>query len=419
MEETLEFWFDFSCPYAFIASTRVEAVAERTGATLVPRPILLGGLFRAIGQPTDVSASLGAAKARYNALDVQRQARLWDVPLTFPKGHPLRTVTPLRALLAAGEPRMDLIHRFYRAYWIEGVDISTDAGTARVLGEAGLDADALLAKARTDAIKDALRQRTDEAVARGVFGVPTFGTGKHIQFGQDRLAVVEAALGGNPPSLAEAVGAGETEGAPLSPVDFWFDYSSPFSAIAAARAEAAFGDALRMRPMLLGGVFRDVGMDNLPMQAMSPPKRVWAGHDMARQARDARMPFRWPSRFPMRTILPLRMTLAAGPDTAEGRALIRAFYRAYWCDDRNIGEADEASAIASEAGLDGPALVQATAAPEIKEQLIANGSEAVAAGVFGAPTFVVHHADGERSLYWGNDRLELALLAARGDRRAR
>ncbi len=412
MEKTLEFWFDFTCPYAYMASTRVEALAAEIGATLEPKPILLGGLFRAIGQPDDLAASLGAAKARHGADDVRRSAALWEVPLSYPPGHPRRTVTALRALLASGAPMMPLVHRFYRAYWVEGVDIATDAGVSEVLIAAGLDAAAILERTKSDAIKDALRARTDEAIRRGVFGVPSFALGKRLQFGQDRMEVFLKDAGGSGLISTPAVH-------DRAPIDFWFDYSSPFSAIAAARAEALVGSSLRMRPMLLGGIFRDVGMVDLPMQAMSPPKRVWAGHDMARQARDAGMEFRWPSRFPMRTILPLRMTLAAGPDTEGGRALICAFYKAYWTDDRDIADPETCAAVATEAGLDGAALIAATEAPEVKASLIANGSEAIRAGVFGAPTFVVHHPDGERSLYWGNDRLEMAILAADGDRRVR
>jgi 2-hydroxychromene-2-carboxylate isomerase len=415
MENTLEFWFDFTCPYAYMASTRVEALATEIGATLEPKPILLGGLFRAIGQPDNLAASLGAAKARHGADDVRRSAALWDVPLTYPPGHPRRTVTALRALLAAGEPMMPLVHRFYRAYWVDGVDISTEAGVAQVLDAAGLDAPTILERAKSDAIKDELRARTDAAVSRGVFGVPSFAMGKMLQFGQDRMDVFRPPAEPHYALICTPPAYGPTP----SHIDFWFDYSSPFSAIAAARAEALVGSRLRMRPMLLGGIFRDVGMVNLPMQAMSPPKRVWAGHDMARQAREAGMQFRWPSRFPMRTILPLRMTLAAGPDTEGGRALIRALYKAYWTDDRDIADPETCAAVATEVGLDGPALVAATEAPEVKATLITNGSEAVAAGVFGAPTFVVHHADGERSLYWGNDRLEMALRAADGDTRVR
>lgn len=412
MENTLEFWFDFTCPYAYMASTRVEALAAAIGATLEPRPVLLGGLFRALGQPDNLAASLGAAKARHGADDVRRCAALWEVPLTYPPGHPRRTVTALRALLASGAPMMPLVHRFYRAYWVDGVDIATDAGVAQVLAEAGLDAPAILERATSDAIKAELRTRTDEAVSRGVFGVPSFAVGKQLQFGQDRMEVFRKTA-----SVPDAIGT--PQGNTRAPIDFWFDYSSPFSAIAAAHAEALVGESLRMRPMLLGGIFRDVGMVNLPMQSMSPPKRVWAGHDMARQAREAGLAFRWPSRFPMRTILPLRMTLAAGPDTEGGRALIRAFYKAYWTDDRDIADPETCAAIATEAGLDGPALALATEAPEVKATLITNGSEAVGAGVFGAPTFIVHHADGERSLYWGNDRLEMAIRAADGDARVR
>src|SRR5688572_437763 len=196
MAKTLEFWFDFSCPYAYVASTRVEALAERVGARLAVRPMLLGGVFQARGTPQNLSSTLAPAKARHNLADMQRQARAAGVPLVMPVGHPLRTVDALRCVLAAGEPFMPLAHRFYRAYWAEGRDLSRREVVAEIVGEAGLNVEEVMTRAGSDEIKAELRRRTDEAVARGVFGVPTMFVDGELYWGADRLDMVEEALGG-------------------------------------------------------------------------------------------------------------------------------------------------------------------------------------------------------------------------------
>ena len=131
----VEFWFDFSCPYAYVASTRVEALAQRVGAQLDPRPMLLGGVFRARGTPQNLSATLNPAKAAHNMHDMRRQAQMAGVPLHMPAGHPLRTVEALRCVLAVGAPFMPLAHRFYRAYWAEGRDLSTPETVAQATGD--------------------------------------------------------------------------------------------------------------------------------------------------------------------------------------------------------------------------------------------------------------------------------------------
>ena len=405
----IDFWFDFSCPYAYLASTQIEAVAERTGATLHPKPMLLGGVFRAVGQSQKLFETYSGAKNAHMAADLRRWAALWDVPLKFPTGHPLRTVTALRSMLVVGEPFMPLAHAFFRAYWVDGIDLSTDEGVAAVLIAQGHDAQAVLEAARDQTVKDDLRARTDEALAAGVFGAPATVVDGALHWGQDRLDVVERLLGGDPAPLNADV-----EG-PLPATDFWFDYSSPFASIAALRVASVFGDSVRFKPMLLGGVFHALGGPIVPLETFSPSKRRWSATDMVRQAADAGLDFKWPSRFPMRTMLPLRVTLLAGPDTPGGRALTARLVRAYWEEDRDISSPEVVAACCDDVGLDGAALVEGTSAPEIKLALRTNTEAAVEAGVFGAPTTVVHHQDGDTSLYWGNDRLEMAARAAAGD----
>jgi 2-hydroxychromene-2-carboxylate isomerase len=331
----------------------------------------------------------------------------------MPANHPLRSVEALRALLVVGvdSPRFwPLVHALYRAYWAQGVDISTPAGLRSVLGSiAGLDVEAVLEQSNADAIKQQLRERTDEAIARGIFGVPSFVVGDELWWGVDRMDQVERALGG------------QVEAAQLdvrAPIDVWFDYSSPFAYLGVTKAERALGDRARYRPMLLGAVFKQVGTADVPMFQQSEAKRRLTALDMHRQAADAGAPFSFPSRFPMNTVLALRVTLLARAcESAESRRLVHRIFRAFWAEDQDIAKPEVVAALCNECGLDGAALVAGASEPAVKDALRHATDEAVAAGVFGAPTFVVHGEQGDK-LYWGADRLELALRAASGDARA-
>lgn len=407
MADSFDFWFDFSCPYAYLASTQVEALASRVGAEMRAKPMLLGGVFRAVEQPQNLAATLKPAKALHMRDDLRRFAARWDVPLVFPAGHPIRTVTALRCLLVVGAPYMPLAHAFFRAYWVDGVDLSSDAGVASVLTREGHDAAAVLERTQHPEFKDALRALTDEAIEAGVFGAPACVVDGEVFWGQDRLQDVERALGGVPTRF--------TPQGPSEPIDFWFDFSSPFAAIASAAVRARLGDTVRYRPMLLGAVFRAVGTVNVPLFTFSGAKRAWAGADMKRQAEVAGFPLRWPSRFPMRTVLPLRVVLQIGPDTPAGRAFTDGVFRAYWCEDRDISDPGVVAEIANQHGLDGEALVEAAGTDEGKAALKEATAEAIASGVFGAPTFIMDRPGGERSLYWGGDRMELVAAAAHGE----
>lgn len=210
----LELWFDYSCPYAYLASTQAEALARRHDVALRWKPFLLGGVFRANGTPQNLSNVLSPPKAKHNALDLHRWAAAFGVPFAgFPAGHPYRTVEALRATLACGEPTIDprVVHAFYRAYWVEGRAPSEPAVLRAALAEAGRDADAIdaiVARLDAPAIKDELRARTDEAIALGIFGAPAWvvraaeGSGRAplMFWGQDRIEFVEKALSGWVPS---------------------------------------------------------------------------------------------------------------------------------------------------------------------------------------------------------------------------
>jgi 2-hydroxychromene-2-carboxylate isomerase len=190
----LDFWFDYSCPFAYLGSTQVEALAARTGARLELQPMLLGGVFRANDTPQRLFATLGPAKAAHNANDMMRWARVFGVTLRMPATHPMRTVEALRATLVAGvDPKV--MHGFYRAYWIDGRPPSEKETLRDVLRAAGHDPEAVLARIADADVKEDLRRRTDTAVALGIFGAPSFVVeGKEMFWGQDRMHFVERAL---------------------------------------------------------------------------------------------------------------------------------------------------------------------------------------------------------------------------------
>ncbi|MDB4928206.1 MAG: 2-hydroxychromene-2-carboxylate isomerase, partial [Myxococcaceae bacterium] len=187
MARRLDFWFDYTCPYAYLASTQVEALAARTGDDLHWRPMLLGGVFRARAVPQKLFATLSPQKARHNAADLDRWAREFGVALVMPAAHPLRSVEALRATLATGcDPRV--IHGFFRAYWVEGREISTDTTLRAVLSAAGHDAHAVLATLGGEA----LRAETERAIALGIFGAPAYVIDDAtLYWGQDRTHFVE------------------------------------------------------------------------------------------------------------------------------------------------------------------------------------------------------------------------------------
>jgi len=190
---TLDFWFDYTCPYAYLASTQVEALAGRTGAHLVYRPMLLGGVFAANDTPQKLFATLSPAKAAHNARDLSRWAELFGVELSMPAAHPLRSVEALRATIACGvDPRV--VRGFYHAYWVQGRGPSEPGVMREVLGDNGHDVDAILSAITTPALKDDLRRRTDEAIALGIFGAPAFVVDGQMYWGQDRMHFVERAL---------------------------------------------------------------------------------------------------------------------------------------------------------------------------------------------------------------------------------
>jgi len=400
--KSLEFWFDYTCPFAYLGSTQASALAVRMNVTLDYRPLLLGGVFRAVGQEQNLAGALGAAKAAHNAMDMQRWARRFGVELRMSPNHPMRSVEALRATLATKiDPKV--IDGFYRAYWVENRDIADRDVVADVVGRAGHDAQAVLAAINTQAIKDDLKKRTDEGIAHGMFGVPTWIVdGEHLYWGQDRMMFVE----GRDPT--------DVKGPPRAPaatkqktLEVFWDFSSPFAYLGCAQVEALAkrtNAALRWRPILLGGLFRSIGTPDVPLATFSQVKQRHIMKDIDRWAAYWGMPFKFPSRFPMNTVKALRTYLALPQDRRS--AYQSAAFRAFWADDRDIGGDDVLVSCVGDEAIAKEALARASS-DAVKGELRANTEEAAKRGVFGVPTFIV----GGDDLYWGQDRLELVESA--------
>ena len=188
---TVEFFYDFVSPYSYLASTRVEEVARRAGATVRFRPFLLGGVHKATGNHAPVETP---AKFRWVQVDVARWAKRLAVPIAFPVRFPFSTVLAMRCALAAEKEGklVPFTHAAYRAAWAEQRDLSTPEVLAEVATSVGLDGTALVAAAPE--YKAALAAQTDEAVRRGAFGAPAFFVGDQLFVGNDRLDFVEEEL---------------------------------------------------------------------------------------------------------------------------------------------------------------------------------------------------------------------------------
>lgn len=193
----VSFFFDVSSPFAYLAATQIEAVAQRRGARVRWRPFLLGALFKSIGTADVPLFTMPQAKQRLAGIDMQRWAAHHGVPFRFPSRFPMNTVKALRMILQLpDEQRPALALALLRAYWADDRDVDDDAVLAAVAASVGLDGGALLAGAKSDAVKAQLRAATADAERAGLCGAPSFLVGDLLFWGQDRLLFVDKALRG-------------------------------------------------------------------------------------------------------------------------------------------------------------------------------------------------------------------------------
>ena len=197
-EATVRFYFDYISSNAYLAWTQLPKLCKRYGFTIDPVPVLFAGLLEAHGQlgPAEIPA-----KALWTAKNNVRKAALLDVPLNPPAFHPFNPLLALRvsSLPVDAAARRALIAALFDAVWVRGLHVSDPAVVERVAGELSLDGAALVAQAQLPDSKARLRRQTDDAIARGVFGVPSMEVGDELFWGYDDFPYLELCLAGKDP----------------------------------------------------------------------------------------------------------------------------------------------------------------------------------------------------------------------------
>jgi 2-hydroxychromene-2-carboxylate isomerase len=195
MKPSVEFFFDFGSPTSYLAWSQLPKLAADCGATLLWRPMLLGGVFKATGNASPASIP---AKGRWMNDDMARWAKRYGVALTHNPHFPINTLTLMRGAAGMQLRRPGDFDRYvdtvFRAMWHTPCNLGDPAVLAATLQQAGFDVDALIALVGDAEVKARLIATTEEAVARGVFGAPTMFVGEQMFFGQDRLDFVREAL---------------------------------------------------------------------------------------------------------------------------------------------------------------------------------------------------------------------------------
>ncbi|KAI4682221.1 uncharacterized protein J4E88_005111 [Alternaria novae-zelandiae] len=403
---TLEFNYDISCPFAYIASTRVQSLAQRTHADLIYKPVLLGAIYRATSAPQGAGGSasdvFNSAKKAVTAQGMQRTLRRYNIRYNPPPQHPRKTVNALRLL-----------------YCVQDQE-----------------------KRRKE-----LEKSTEEAIQRGAFGVPGFwisdavwtgacGEEKKGRFfwGQDRMHFVEATLvalsssekgkqWSDVPGLKSLMPRCVPKNTPHGRVklEFWFDFSSPWAFLGYTQLErlkSNFGSGLEvvMKPFLLGILFREIGAPNLPGSAVSPTKAKWSRQDHADwteywnavSAQDGgrQVKFHWADTFPIRTPTVLRVAIVE-PETTK------LLFEACWSHNQNVSDDSVLRSVLDQGGFNGADLIARANEPDVKAKLRTLTAEAKDLGLCGVPTYrALRQTDAGEwkavgGLVWGQDEINV------------
>ena len=192
MSDPIEFYFDFSSPYGYLAAERIDAIAARHGREVTWWPYLMGVAMKVTGSSPVVNRPMLGAYSRH---DMARSARRLKVPFSFPEPFPIATIAACRAVYwmerTDAKEAKPLAKALYRAYFVDGRNISEADVVADVAAESGADRDAVLAGIQDPVVKDRLKEVTNDAVERGIFGSPFFMVGDEPFWGHDRMDEVD------------------------------------------------------------------------------------------------------------------------------------------------------------------------------------------------------------------------------------
>jgi 2-hydroxychromene-2-carboxylate isomerase len=198
MARRLDFYFDCSSPWTYLAFHAVQPLAAELDAEIAWKPTLVGGVFNAVNQTVyDNRAKPNPLKLAYMLKDLADWAKLYGLKIIFPPTvFPVNSVKCMRGAFVALEhdKLVPYATAAFEAYWSNDRDLSKEDVLADIATRAGLDRQRFFAGIETDACKARLRTNTDELINRGGFGSPTMFVGSSMFFGNDRLPLVRAAL---------------------------------------------------------------------------------------------------------------------------------------------------------------------------------------------------------------------------------
>ena len=191
----VEFFFDVGSPYTYLAYHQLPKIAKARNADIVWRPMLLGGVFQATGNSSPATVPL---KGRHSATDLARWANYFGVSIKTNPHFPINTLQLMRGAVGMQMRSDEEFHRYlsavFSAMFEQPHNLGAPEELAAVLGAAGISPVLFLDLIKDDKVKEKLKANTAEAVARGVFGAPTFFVGDDMYWGQDRLHFVDLAL---------------------------------------------------------------------------------------------------------------------------------------------------------------------------------------------------------------------------------
>ncbi len=203
MPLTVEFYFDLSSPWTYLAFHNIQPIIKDNGAEIIWKPFLVGGVFNAVNQDVYAARENPDNRKFVHSFRVLKDwAKLAGLPMNFPsEHHPVKSVHAMRVCCALEDDQAAL-HKFataaFNAYYGEQRNLDDPEVLIAIANEVGLDGAALAARTQEQAIKDRLRANTEEAIARGSYGSPSifvpFGEGERMYFGNDQLPLVNWAI---------------------------------------------------------------------------------------------------------------------------------------------------------------------------------------------------------------------------------
>lgn len=195
---TLEFFFDCSSPWTYLAFEGVQPIAERHGVAIDWRPILVGGVFNTVNREVySARANPNPRRAAYTRKDLMDWARLYDLKIGWPEVFPVNSVKAMRGAYLALDAGVlvPYVREVFKRYWTDLVDISQDDALADIASSIGFSRAQFFDGIASQSCKDRLRQATEEVVARGGYGSPTlFLDGDDMYFGNDRIDLMRSRI---------------------------------------------------------------------------------------------------------------------------------------------------------------------------------------------------------------------------------